>query len=144
MFKILSSRQEDPGFENAILMVSKSHYWLTVDSDGNQLPPVGIAAVDSKIASSPIVAKLVANGSVVVQGDTSKPKKKNKAETDTTPLEVVKVVDVPQVELENLVVEVEPKIDIETNSSKSEIQTIVAESADEKQVSSNKNIVNQN
>jgi len=140
MFKILGSRKEDPGFHNAVLIVSSSRYWLTVDGDGHQLPPAGIAAVDSKIASSSIVAELVANGSIAVIGDVSRPKKKKKAEADVPSFEVAEVVISSQSEPENLT----PEVDTVTNFSKLENETIVAESTEEKEVSSNENIVDPN
>ncbi len=144
MFKILGNRQEAPGFEDPILIVSNSQHCLIVDDDGHQIPPCGIAAVDSEIATSTIVANLVANGSAVLVGDTSKLKKKKKAESDVVVSEIVKPAVVAEVKPETVPAKEEPKLDTVSNLSKSKDETIVAQSVDEKQVSSNKNIVNPN
>jgi len=144
MFKTLGSQQEDPGFDDAVLLVSNSQYWLVIDDNGNQLPPFGVAAVDSEIASSAHVVELLSNGSVVLNGDLNKPKKKKKTETDTVAPEVVKAATALQAEPELKASKVESKIDTLANLQKLENDTIVAEPVEEKQVSSNKNIVNPN
>lgn len=144
MFKTLGNQQEDPGFEDAVLLSSNSQYWLVIDDNGNQLPPFGVAAVDSGIASSAHVAELLSNGSVALNGDFSKSKKKKKTETDTVVPETAKVATVPQAEPELKASKVESKIDTVANQQKLENDTIVAEPVEEKQVSSNKNIVNPN
>lgn len=144
MFKTLGNQQEDPGFDGAVLLSSNSQYWLVIDDNGNQLPPFGVAAVDSEIASSARVAELLSNGSVALNGDFNKPKKKKKTETDTVIPETVKVATVPQAEPELKASKVESKIDTVANEQKLENNTIVAEPVEEKQVSSNKNIVNPN
>lgn len=144
MFKILSNRQEDSGLEDSSLLMSNSQYWLVIDDGGNQLPPFGIAAVDSEIALSSRVAELVSRGSIAVEGDLSKPKKKKRAEVDVITPEVVKVISTPQAKLEPTAPEIESKIDTATNLPKLKDDTIVAQPLDEKQVSSNKNIVDPN
>lgn len=144
MFKILGSQQEDPSFDDAVLLVSNSQYWLVIDDNGNQLPPFGVAAVDTETASSTHVAELISNGSIVLSGDLGKPKKKKKTETDTVSPEAVKAANTPQAEPEPKASKVESKIDTVANLQKLENDTIVAEPVEEKQVSSNKNIVDQN
>ena len=144
MFTILSNRQEDTGLEDSTLLVSNSQYWLVIDDDGNQLPPFGITAVDSEIALSSRVAELVFKGSIAIEGDLNKPKKKKRTEVDVTAPEVVKVISTPQAKLEPTALEIKSKIDTATNLQELKDDTIVAQPLDEKQVSSNKNIVDPN
>lgn len=151
MFKILSSRRDDPGFENSVIIGNLSQSWLPIDDDGNQLPPVTFAAIDYDTASmSTQIADLVSRGLVVVLGNIeqtpNRSKKKKKAELETV---------LPQTEPEVVVLQVEPEVvpvekvldndNIVTNLLELENDALVAQSSDENWVSSNENnIVNPN
>ena len=91
MFKILTSRQDDPGFGDAILVVNQSQFWISIDEEGNQIPPTGIAVVDAVTASSTRVSRLVEDGLIVVSQNAAKEviadKKKKKQDSPQKNLE---------------------------------------------------------
>ena len=149
MFKILKSRQDDPGFDDAVIIVNQSQFWLSLTDDGHQIPPVGIAALDSGlVSSSNRISGLVANNRIVILDSTTdltnKPKKKKRAEIEVLIPEAEYTPVEPLQELDNTPIEINHITDTVVIVSYLENEPLVAESTEEKQVSSNKNIVNQN
>lgn len=135
MFTILSSRREDPCFGGFTILVNQSEFWLSIDKDGNQIPPRGIAAVDAEIASSPLVSKLVTDGLVVVSGDTEQNVAKDKKS---------KKQDLPQKNLESTKKtssQPKPESTIVADVPILENDKLVAQPSDINWVSSNENIV---
>lgn len=149
MFKILNGRQDDPGFDDAILIINQSQFWLSLTDDGHQIPPAGIAALDSGlVSSSNRISSLVAKKRIVILDSTkyltNKPKKKKRAETEALVPEVEYTPVESLQKLDNIPIEVNPKTDTVVIVSYLENEPLVAQPSDEERVSSNKNIVNQN
>lgn len=135
MFKILNSRKDDPGFDGAILIVNQSQFWISIDKEGNQIPPVGIMGVDSAIASSDRISRLVDDGLIVVSQiatpEVIVEKKKKKQDLPQKNLESIEK-NSPQVKSDSTIVANTPII---------ESDTLVADAAGINWVSSNENIV---
>jgi len=121
MFKRLSSRAEDPGFPDAVLLTNKSQHWLRVTDDGMTIPPHSHAAIDKLSASlSRLIPQLIDDDLLVISGATEAPaqpqKTKRKRRGDDAPsTESHPVAEEPEVA--NLVAEPEPENWVSSNES---------------------------
>jgi len=66
MFKFLSSRDEDPGFQDAVILTNKSQHWLTLTEEGHRLPPHSHAAIDAVSASLSKMIPLHVDGGLLI------------------------------------------------------------------------------
>lgn len=133
MFKILSGRTEPAGFDDSVVIVNLSQFWLSVSADGDQIPPAGLAAMDSaSVAASPKIRELVADNLLEILGGQTgaadRPKKKKRAEA--APEEPLPTQ--PD----------EPNLDTVTISEKIQDTSLVADPVEEKQVLLENNIDN--
>lgn len=140
MFKFLASKNDDPGFDNAVILTNRSEHWLELDDAGRRLPPHSHAAMDSEIVansdriSAHIHAGLLSTSGTTVSSNNPKPKRKKK--------EAEAKVEAPQ---EDVVVN-EPIVETlpEQNDSVSPIDslaTLVADTTPQNWVSSTEDIV---
>jgi len=133
MFKILRGRSDPAGFDDPVIIVNLSQFWLSVSDDGDQVPPAGVAAIDSATAaSSSKISELVADKLLEVLGErpeqSDKPKKRKKAEA---------AAEAPPPSQSE-----EPKLATVINFPKIGDDQLVADPPDEKQVLLENNIDN--
>lgn len=139
MFKYLTSKGEDPGFPNAVILTNRSEHWLDLDDDGRRIPPRSHIAMDSSlVAKSVQISEHINAGLLVLVGGspnsaTAKPKRRKKQDErqpDRQEEGVIPVVaETPVVELQPA----EPEVQLPT--------TLVAEPEPDNWVSSTENIV---
>lgn len=145
MFKFLTSRTDDPGFPNAVVLTNKSSHWLVLDDQGRRIPPKSHAAMDApSVAASSQISEHVEAGLLVVsvgnQQDVSvKPKRKKRQDKQEQDTPQEPEVHQPQVaEPAPVVTETIQPIQ---NQDVQPSDTLVAEPEPENWVSSNENIV---
>lgn len=132
MFKYLSSKDDNPGFPDAVVLTNKSEHWLTIDADGRRIPPRSHAAMSSQQAeSSPFVAEHVSAGLLVISGAkaTQAPRSKKRKKQEAPETQDV----TPEKPEQAHTVQAEPEIVI--------ADTLVAEPEPQNWVSSNEDIV---
>lgn len=117
MFKFLSSRSENPGFADAVLLTNKSQHWLTLTNEGHRMPPFSHVAMDSaSVNASDLIAQHISDGHLVASNLSATPqqhKSKKKKKQDIPEVigeakeEVTNIPEAPEVLSDTLVAEAE-------------------------------------